>query len=494
MSTGTPWRAGWLLIGLTCVLQLVAIWSRPYLPLMDLSNHTARHSLMAQSQAGTDSPFYEIRWKLVPNLGGDFFIPLLMHVLPPEAAIQLAVTLAVLGFWLGAAWFLREQGAGGPATLLACLLTLPWLFNSPFFWGFFNFYSGLGVMFAALAHFSRMLRRDRLHLVELLGHSLLVTLLFLWHLAVWGDYGLVMGCLLLGWWIERRRFLRALVLVLPSLPSLGLCVFYFLSNRGQPESGHLLWGTWLRKLETGLSLFSGYHRLTDLAVLFLWLGAIVVGFRLEARRDERRVGLLLAVLVLTTFYLILPFQLGSTSDTDSRLLPALLVCAIGYLAGWPVRRLGAAMTLLALAVVLRYGSVILAWNRLRDRLDVAAASFDHLEPGSRVQPVVFVPEFSKEWPECHFLCWTVVKRGTFVPTLFSAEDQQPLAIRSPYRDGIVAYTRIAGSKAAVPSPELLRECFDFVWIVHPNRAAPPLPAGFTEAFSRDGVTVWRVGR
>jgi hypothetical protein len=493
-STPSPalWRGGLLLIGLTCLLQLYAIWSRPYLPLFDLSNHAARHYLEAETLKGNPSPFYEVRWRWVPNLGGDLFVPPLMHLLSPEAAIQLAVTLAALGYWLGAAWFLREQGDAGPGTLLACLLTLPWVFNSQLFWGYFNFYSGLGLMFATLAHFSRLLRRDRVGVLDLACHASLVALLFVWHLAVWGDYGLIMGCLLLGWYLEQRRFRRALLLLLPPLPSLVLCVLYVLGNRDQPESGHVDWGTWWRKVETGLSVFSAYDWWADVAVVVLWFAAVLIGFRLEGRRAERRTGLLLSTAALLAFYLLLPYQLGSTSDTDSRLLPALMVCAVGFLGGWPTRRVGVALGVLGLAVLLRYGSVILAWDRLRDRLDVAAASFDSLEPGGRVVPVVFVPELSKEWPECQFVCWSVVKRDTFVPTLFCADDQQPLAIREPYRGCVVPYTLLVGPKARLPDVGLLRRCYDFVWIFHPNGPPPPMPEAFEGVFSRAGVSVWRV--
>lgn len=490
-----------LLIGLTAALVLFALWSRPHLPLGDLSNHAARHYLESLWLVGEDlPPFYEIHWRLVPNLGGDLVIPLLMRLLPPETAVTLAVTLAVLAFWLGAAWFLHEQGGGRPGAVLAALLVLPWLFNSQLFWGFFNYYSGLGLTFAALAHFTRLMRRDRPTVLGLLLHTLLVSLLFLWHLAVWGNYGVVMGCILLAHCWDRLREVggwgvclrRAVVLALPSVPSLVLFGLYVLANRDQPESGHVRWGTWERKLIVGLSMFRGYDWWADVALLLLSLAAVVACFAFGRGRQERGGGLLLAMAGLILAYVVLPFQLGSTSDTDSRLLPALLVCAIGWLGGWPIRRFRLALGLLALGIVLRYGSVILAWNQMRDRLDDASASFASLEPGSRVVPVVLVPEISKNWPEGHYVCWSVVHQRTFVPILFSAADQQPLVIREPYRSRSEEYLRLVGPEARLPAVQSLREDYDFVWVFNPFEKALPMPESFQRVYQSGAVSVWRI--
>jgi hypothetical protein len=344
-----------------------------------------------------------------------------------------------------------------------------------------------------------MLRQERVRLPSLLVHALLVALLFLWHLAAWGDYGVIMGCLLAthcwGLYREQRRpgpcVRRALLLILPTIPSLILFGLYMASNRDVAEGSRFHWGTVERKATSLLGIFRGYDWKSDAAVLLLWLGAVVVGFRFRAG-DDRRGGLLLSVFALAGLYLVLPFQLGSTSDTDTRLLPALLVCLVGYLGRFPTRRMVPALGLLALALLLRYGSVIVAWERLRDRLDVASESLDVIAPGSRVLPVVMVPTLNKEWPECHFVCWSVVRRGTFVPYLFHARDQQPLAIREPYQGGVLPDLRLIGGRAGLPDLNLIRTHFDVVWLVTHERQPPPRPEAFEELFSRDGVKVWRI--
>lgn len=493
------WPGSLLLISLTAALVLFALWSRPHLPLGDLSNHAARHYLESLWLAGEElPPYYEIRWSLVPNLGGDLFIPVLMRLLPPETAVTFAVTLAVLAFWFGAGWFIREQGGGRPGTVLAALLVLPWLFNNQLFWGYFNFYSGLGLTFAALAHFSRLLRRPTIP--GLLLHTLLVTLLFLWHLAVWGNYGVIMCCLLVAHCSARLRegaewgatLRHAVILLLPSLPSLVLFALYVAANRDQPESGHVLWGTWERKLHVSLSAFRGYDWWADITLLLLFLAAIVVGFAFERGRQQRCGGLMLGMAGLTIFYLLIPFQLGSTSDTDSRLLPALLVCGIAWLGCWPVRHFRLAVGLLVLGVALRYGSIILAWDRMRDRLDDAAVSLESLDPGSRVVPVVLIPELSKDWPEGHFVCWSVVHRRTFVPTLFSAADQQPLVIREPYQSPRPDYMSVVGPDAKLPDKKWLLENYDFVWVFNPLDRELSIPETFERVHQSGAVSLWRI--
>lgn len=504
-ASARPSRTRWLcgaVVVLTWTLQMYAIWARPFVPLFDLPNHEARHYLQSLALAGEPLPScYELRWRLLPNLGSDAIIPFLMRFASPDVAMKIFLSLAVLLYWLGPTWFILEQCGTRPGAVLACLLLLPVTFSSQFFWGFLNFYVGIGLAFAALAHFTRLLRRDRLGVADLVLHAVFVTLLFLCHLGVWADYGIVMGCLVLadGWeHIDKRGFTRCLVwralaAVAPSLPSLALCVFYIINKADSPGGVSLLWPTLQRKLGGPATLFSSYDWRIDGVVLALWLLAVAIGFAWRQGREHRGRGLLLSSLLLATLYLAFPRAFGSNDSVDTRLLPALLICAVGFMGCWPARRLGLAVGILAVCVTIRHASIIVAWNGLRDRLDAQGRCFDHLEPGSRVLPLILTDALGKEWPETHFPCLAVVFRQAMVPTVFTHPDQQPLHIRTGEGcAGPVDFEQVVGRDARMPDSGYLRENFDYVWLFNPHDKPIEVPVSFEPVCSIGKLTVWRV--
>ncbi|MCI0681476.1 MAG: hypothetical protein L0Y71_05175 [Gemmataceae bacterium] len=464
----------------------------------------ARHVLEADGLAGRELPsFYAIDYRVLPNLGGDLVMPLLLLVLEPPAASKLFLTLAVLVYWLGPTLYILQANNFRPHALWAALLLLPWSFSSQFFWGFLNYYSGLGLAFLLLTHGVRMHRRQSVRGWEWLVHAALVALLFLWHLAAWGMYGVLMGSHVIADLVTRYRGGSTMGVLAKGvvafgavcLPSMVLAAIYVSEKTGDGV-GATDWGTVVRKLYMPLTLFRGYDYRADGVAAAAWLAAALFMFA-GRRRDpgETPQGATpqvsfaapwIGFILLTALYVAIPFQLGGTSDTDSRLLPAMLVCALAWLGSQPLRRVGLGLTFLAICFVIRQGSIIRAWHEHSRRLDVHAKAFDHLKLNSRVLPLVLVPQ-SKDYPEIHFPCWAVVEHRAFVPTLFAFRDQQPLRIVPPVP---VATTRTdAGWQLDEP---LVRQLYDFVWIYNPDNATVLVPASFELTFAADGLELWRV--
>ena len=147
------WRWATALVLATWLGQAYVIWSPVYPPLVDLPDHMARHYLEARAMAGHELPaHYAIVYRVVPNLGGDLLVPLLLCVLDPLPAAKVFLTLSVWLYWLGPALFILRLGRYQPAALLAAMLWLPFVFSSQFFWGFLNYYSGFGLAFLVLTH------------------------------------------------------------------------------------------------------------------------------------------------------------------------------------------------------------------------------------------------------------------------------------------------------------------------------------------------------
>jgi hypothetical protein len=416
-------------------------------------------------------------------------------LLPPLTACKVFLTLSAFLFWAGPALFILRHGQWRPPALFAALLLLPWVLCSPFFWGFLNYYSGVGLCFLALTHYLALRDRPGTPWLGLALHAALVTLLFFWHLAPFVIYGLFVACDLAttagAAWIRQRRLWAGLArlwpFVLPLVPGLLLFSSYSLGNVGVNPAGGFNWGGWARKLQGPLALASSYDLRVDLASAGLWLAALVAAFRAPPRGQLRWGPLHLALVVLVLCYLAVPYELGSTSSADARLLPALLVCALAVLGAWPARRLLPAGVLLAACLLVRVGAIHHAWDHLSQRLSAQARALDRLEPGSRLLPVILTPEPSKYYPEGHFADWAVVLRGAFVPTLSAQSDQWPLSYTVRCDPAVRAD---AGAYRLEEGP--IRACYDYVWVYNPHDRKVVVPDSFEQVHAEGPLTLWRV--
>jgi hypothetical protein len=479
----------------TWLAQAWVIWSPVYPPLVDLPDHMARHYLESRALAGHELPAgYAIVYRVLPNLGGDLVIPPLLCVLDPLPAAKVFLTLSVWLYWLGPALFILRLGDYRPAALFAALLWLPFALSSQFFWGFLNYYSGFGLTFLVLTHYLRLAEMERIRPIELAAHALLIALLFLWHLAPWGLYGVIMAChALAGAWVQLRggtglakALRRPLMFAAATVPSLLLLATYLIMReKADAPDNSFNWGGWTRKALMPLTLFRTYNAWLDGGAASLWLVALTVGLREFVSRR----WLLLAMIVLSLLYLLIPLQLGTTSDADSRLLPAILVCALAWIGTCPPRRFLRALTLLAMCLVVKIGGIAWAWNQLDRRLVEHAHAFELIPPRSRVMPLVIGPSTggSKDFPEDHFAEWLVPLKDVFIPTLLAIPDQQPLVI-DPRCKVFVCRT----ADGIEIDEQRVRECYDFVWLVNPTKAPVRIPAAFEVVFADDWVTLFRV--
>jgi hypothetical protein len=150
------------------------------------------------------------------------------------------------------------------------------------------------------------------------------------------------------------------------------------------------------------------------------------------------------------------------------------------------------MVLLALCLLVRGGSILWNWERLSQRLEAHARAFTLLDPGSRVLPVVLLPEASIAWPESHFVCWSVPSRGCFVPILFSRPDQHTLRLEPPYAACDRGYADAYLGESFTVEASSVRDCYDFVWLYNPAGKTVELPPCCEAIFTAQGLTLYRV--
>ena len=265
-----------------------------------------------------------------------------------------------------------------------------------------------------------------------------------------------------------------------------LLVYYLEAKCGDRAAALFIWGSLARKLYMPLTIFRGYSTAADAVALLLWGGAIATMFGVTRLRGIRRDWLPFGVAVLATFYLVLPFQFRSTTDADSRLLPAVIIGVVACLGTLPLHRLALGAALLALCLVVRYGSIIRAWDRLSDRLAVHAQTFEIIETGSRVLPVLLNP-LNKENPEGNFLCWAVIRKGAFVPQMFASPDQQPLRLTLHSPNSVAC-----GPNGYWINAAQARLCFDYAWVYNPEGRAVHIPEEWRCLYSVNALTLWQI--
>ena len=366
--------------------------------------------------------------------------------------------------------------------------------NSALFWGFINYYSGVGLAFLVLTHHCWRFARRRWGWAQWILHAALVALLFVWHLGAWVIYGVVAASRIAIEVMDSRptpgRFKARLAVALPwsaaMLPSMALLLLYKVESRGDFAVGfqHYVQGGVARKLLTPFLVFRTYNGFVDVLVALLWFAAAIVWFRPVRHVSPSVRTNLLALVGFFALYLITPNELGTTSSADSRVIPAIHVCCLAILAELPVRRVRLGLALVVVCLLVRDVDLAYQWHRIGRELDSYAGAFKHLTPRSRVLTLDF-GVFSKDRPARNFVAWAVPDKEIFDPGLFDDPGQCPLRFVNPC-DG--------GSLASQPGGFRYQDdlsCFDILWVYHGETGEFRAPAGFEPIDRRGALTVWR---
>jgi hypothetical protein len=413
-------------------VALLALFSVPIFsivlpPLFDYPNHLARFWLLL---TGGNS-FYEVRWALLPDLAGDLIVPLLARLLPLDLAGKLFLVLSFALIVGGAAWLNRIVTGGWR---LWPLLTVAFLYNRQFLWGFVNYLFGLGVALCGLALWLA-LERARVWL-RLVAAVLVALLCFFSHIAAFGLYALMIAGVemqpaLAEWkawqWraLGRRIALLAGQFVIPAAVVVG--------SWSAVSGGGISYAAWWRKADLLFSVFDNYSRPFDVAcfaLLLILLGGL--GWHQRLRLAPRLVP---AIALVFAAYLLLPSQLLSGSGADHRIPVALFVLLVAEAAPrFPSRRTALVIGGAAAAVLLARLAVIEAVWLNADRVYTAdLAGIDALPVGMKLA-VAYPPGAvnAVAIPEVHLATLAVWRREAFVPTLFAFPGQQPIGLKPPY--------------------------------------------------------------
>lgn len=450
-------RIYWALFGLFGVLVCAPLWATKYPPLLDYPNHLARAFVIYHYD---DNSFYKAEYdKLlepVPNMAIDLVVPPLLHLFEIKTAGKIFLTLTFLLFALGC-HLLGVSIHGRPTWLALGFAFL--VFNQTVFWGFVNYFFGVGLFLISISLWLRYRRSWTWW--QLAVVTLLVFASFIAHLSAYAFLGVaivvVTLCDLLAATRITKKMLAGIVPLVP--PLLTFAAFM----RGTGTAGTLVWGTPLSKIINLAAWPIGYNYILDGAVLSL---VLIIGAALLLRSRKRRIKwpVLIVGLLFWALYAICPLAIFTSYSADARFIaPAILftLLAFKFEVGKKLGVCGLAIILLATTV--RLGGVWEAWRRIDEKTTAQLALFDHFEDGARVYPITFfspdAEDSKNERPIHHIIHYSTIYQHTYSPTFFAYRGQQPVLYKNRPR-----YVKITQRK---PPEEMdwsfIFDNYDYIW-------------------------------
>ena len=485
--------AWWSTLIVLCSTLLMPLAAVDVPPLLDYPNHLARAYALAWGQQDAFlSRMYAPHWAIIPNLAVDLVLPPLLWIMPVHIAgrILLAATLLlpVIGTVLYSnVLFGRRSYWSVAVCLVAC--------NGLFLLGFINFQLGIGLALVCAAAW--MARREAHPAATVSIGAICAVLLFFSHLM-----GLLFFLILLGSyeieraWISYRQgdsliavVARRAAWLLPVVaPPMAL---YVVSAFADVRSG-IVWETGHDKLIRAAMSLVNYNLPLDIVSASLLAAFLLTCAGLRLIRVPLRSAVALGA--VGGLFAVAPLGFKGTGYIDARF--AVMFGFLVFASVRPVRLPDRAALLVAVAVVALFGvrtsQVAVVWyahNRdlaeLRDAMSV-------VEPGSRVllamvdadevgpgQDTFLRRQYLSDGTrlDAHTAALLLIERHAFWTFLFAEPTQQPITLRSPYRDiaartiGIPdirllsAHSPVARDLPAFPMEGRWSCCYDYVLLL-----------------------------
>jgi hypothetical protein len=351
-----------------CPVLLVALPA-----MMDYPFHVARMYVLTAAGTPDANPFYEVSKTLYSNLAMDLLVPPLARIIGVEAASKVFLIACQLLIVSGAialelAVKRRHEISGLAAVML--------LYSFPFAWGFINFQFGLGVALWGLAVWELM--RGRPAAVQLIAHSLFVTVLYVAHLFALGLYAATLGFLVLSRFNWRRSGIAQLAIL--CAPMLGVFAVFLVSPT-HVGNGPTEWN--VSKLLSIFGLLNGNNAELAAVEAAALIVLCYILFR-TGRLSLCRSGLWLAV-GFALLFLVMPFRLLGVAGVDFRVLVAALLILPAYTTISMTGRAAALAVAVPIGIALINVAVTAAvWFSYQDDYAKIKASFTLLDRPSRI--------------------------------------------------------------------------------------------------------------
>lgn len=456
-------RTYYLIFSFLLLLQLCPIWFTPYPAMHDYPNHLARAQILHDYSANESyQATYERNWRLIPNLAMDLIVPTLMRTFHIEIASRIFLSLIVTLFAIG----VHSMGfaINNDRPHWNALVSMFFLYNFTFSYGFVNYMFGLGVFFITLALWLRW--RSAWTFNRLVVLSLLAMICYVSHLSafVFLGIGLVSFTGLHLAKTKTFRFEHGIGLLPLALPT---CAYLLYSLTMEQHSPMSWWHPLITKKATGLMYpFLSYDLIIDLSLSVMLVLLLLISLRLKVTNLVSREMLLVGGIFLG-LYAIAPMSGGAqASYVDRRfLLPAVIWLVLSVRIDQSMRVGRYVMIGLLSLSVFRVGEVWVYWNRIGQEVQGQVQMLQQLPNGARLYPmIVHDQSASLTWlREMHLFFtahYATIYRHAFVPTIYASKIQNPIYLRS--RDTGYVQMERDSSLDQVNWDEIASR-YDYVW-------------------------------
>lgn len=365
-------------------LVLLALASLPFLiasqpPLIDYPAHLARLSIINQIQHGGPSAiYYHFSSAIVPNLLFDIVGSLLTTIFQTEyvGRVYIIGTLVLQVFGTIALHrTLHRQNSYWP------LLTVLFLYNWVFFYGFLGYLAGVGLALLSLALW--LFLEHRPPPLRLAAGSIAAVLLFLSHIVPFIIYAVAVAGFELQWAASTRRPVEVVIgrLSIGAAQFLAPTLLFLHTPTAELASKSVAY--WPEaKLASLLTTMTSGSSILDMwliaglgVVLALAVGSIRVKF-------AQRFGLAMVFALIA--FVVMPWGLGPAVWLDARMPLALAFLAVAATDVNVRREKGRLPLVAAMAIIFvaRVASTTFQTSQFSDVWHAYQVAFDQLVPGS----------------------------------------------------------------------------------------------------------------
>jgi hypothetical protein len=492
------------IVGILFVVALLPLGLVDIIPMIDYPNHLARMHLLAAAGTPDANPFYDITWKLYPNLAADLLVPQFARLMSVETALKLFFGFSQVLIVTGAIALERQIRGRHLVSGLAALLVL---FNVAFNMGLLNFEFAVGIALWAIVIWIKL--RDDSWTRRLLAHTLFVAALFLSHFFALGIYGLTIGLFELTALTHRKWDPRRTAALLAVMAGPVLVLLIVMNVSGGAIGGHTTLWDWGLKFLWPIDFLNGYYvvySLFALVVLIILIGLLRWKGAIALSATGRWIA---AGFALT--YIAMPRQLFDTDLVDVRVLvgAALIVPAFVTIRSHAGRY--KAITLIVATALICLNLVIVqsVWLSYRRDYREMQASFRMLTPNARVVAARGDADsgFDNLLDPIHFgPTLAAYERHAFVPQLYTLAGIQPLSsaasvrrltitVPIQYRLAPVSLLEnIAEGYISDGDPSYLKTWaadYDYLYLSGPH-TPNPLPGLLTEMMTASRFTLYEI--
>lgn len=414
-------------LSLTFILSLTLwpILSHPYLPLVDLPNHIARHYILTMDSSNALNEYYKSEFALIPNSAADLIWYIASHWVDPVKFSQLTMAGYAINLIISAMVLFRVlHGYWSLWPLTSALV----VFNGNYFWGFQNFL--VSAPFTIWGVSLWLLTEDKNLRVRLLAFIPFTFVLYIMHFFAFAALAIAV----IGREAQRISTTEKESRILFLRHSLASLVPFFLPAlliittqiiNGPSEQGNLTtMMTPLQQYEAILSILSQYQapaNFKNFSLLLIFGAPFIILITtlktsIKINIHPSMKGVLTALLVSAC---CAPFWLNGVAFVNIR-LPFLIVALVISSTCWQglnIRSSSAIAMVVIISIAIRSSQI--EEITLKHNLDVNdfIKTINLLPEGARLLPLR-APHHEKHGPFNHLQAYAVIEKNAYVPTLF----------------------------------------------------------------------------